>query len=1013
MLAATASAAPIALTGSMHYTQDFDILDTETNTFTSTTTWADDGTIPGWYLYKAANTAPTPPGLVGSAYTYRVSNGMPGQGNANGLVDTGHFYSIGALGNTDRALGAVPVTGQGEHSIIAVFHNTSTAGITLQNIAYNAEIRRTNQTANVVETIAIWWKKGSDPAAFFTNTTATATTTNWPANLSTGPSGPYVTGWNRAAEADFTTTSGAQQNTQVDVSTPVNAAVLSQIKLDPGEYLALRWGNINDSGADALMGIDDVDLTFASDADAIGGTVTNIVRHDAGTTRDPADDSVSFDLTVNGAGAAGPGWMITAPPALAGTTGAFGVPVGIPAQPIASFTGAAHVLSLSVADQANQAVTAPVQVVAPWCTLIPAPAADFTYLDQGTASTTDDQVTFTVSVDGTFTGTGFDIKVAGLPGEPIASGIYATPFTLTSIAPGTYTSFVFTDRADPTSTATLDVFPPAIIGTNATTLSPGPLFSQPAGQNGAIRWTVNAAAGTIRQNGNPTQDDHVLLSEVVDLSAVNETVEFSATLVADTTTGTSGFEAPDFFTLDLIIDGGAPVSALGDADTDSDGKLSGTVELQTTFGAGATRTFNFSQLIPPAASSVQLRINGNTNSSGETLLLSAVSLAIPQPEITLSAASNIIRDPHGPGAADDTVSFEVTVTGINGGTGWVTTNAAPASGAFGPVTLTVPAGSDSATVRISDNTYPAAFADVVVPLPGPYLIGSLDLGAGSVPVFTDESTPPETGWTINAGIISMANGDAVLPGNKSVTSEVIDLSAATGPVNFSAVLHVRDTSGGFEAADNFLAVLIYDGDTANPVNLITAYDTDGLGTMNGAELATALLVTDYSLSAVIPEGVNSVQLIVTGLVDSDTNEFMNVNSIRFAIGAPDTDGDGMSDAYEDDNGLDKNNPADRDLDADGDGQSNYLEFEAGTASDDADSRFHITGGTFDAATGAAVTTWASVPGKRYRLQFSADLTAWTDSGGIITATSDSTFVSYTVPGAPLTGTGFVRIRVVP
>ncbi len=1011
-LTAAAGAAPIALTGSMQYTQSFDVLDTQDNGSTSLNPWDDDGTIPGWYLYKAGATAAGP---VGTGYIYRVSDGIPGVGNANGLVNTGHFYSIGALGSNDRALGAVPITAQGEHSVIAVFQNAGLVPIRLQTIAYNVEIRRTNQNANVVETLAVWWKTGPDPAAFLVNTTATATATDWPASVSTGPSGQYVTGWNRAAEADFTTSS-PDANLQVDVLTPVNAPVLSEIKVNPGEYLAVRWGNINDSGADALMGIDDVDLTFVSDDGGISGAVSNVVRHDAGTPRDPADDTVSFDLTVSGAGAVGPGWSITSPAALAGTGGPFGVPVSIPAQPIASFAGTSHVLSLVVADQSNPAITAPVQVVAPWCQITPAAAAGFSYDDKGTASLADDEVTYSLLADGVFTGDGFDITVAGLP---IAAGFYGVPYSYTAPAPGTYTSFTFVDRADPACTATLEVFPPAILGTNATTLSPRPLFSLAAGQNGATQWNV-LTTGTVQQTAVTLQIDHVLFSETVDLSAVSEDVEFTATLAAVTGTS-SGFEAADSFALDLIIDGDTanPVSALGLAnDTDGDGRLRGALELQTT--VNTTRTFDFSYVIPATASSVQIRITGNSNSAAETFNLTALSLAIPQPGISLTPASNIIRNFNNPGSADDTVSFDVTITGVNGGTGWITSDATPASGAFGFVTLTVPAGGTSATVRITDNTFPGAFADLTVPLPGPYIIGSFDPGTGPLPVFTDEATPPDAGWVIDAaaGTLNMTNGNAAFPLDSIVTSEVIDLTTAAGPLTFSANLHVQDRTSGFEDPDTFLAVLVLNGDTANPIRLTDPYDTDLSGRMNGAELCPVPAVNptvqdfDYPLSAAIPAGTLSAQLIVTGFNNS-ANETMIVSGIRFAVAAADTDGDGMSDEYEDDNGLDKTSPADRDLDADGDGQSNYLESVAGTAANNAASLLHITGGTFDAASGAAVTEWSSVPGKRYRLQFSDTLTGWTDTGSVITATGPVTSASYTVPGAPLTGKGFVRVKVVP
>jgi len=1007
----------------MHYTQDFNTFPASPdNNIPNTAPWSDDTTLEGWYLYRAGNGPGTTIGFAGNNFPWRVTDGSLQVNQTNNLINTGWFYSMGTPSGTpengDRALGAVPITAQGELSCLAVFQNTSAVPVRLTHIAYNAEIWRTNQDANTIETIAVWWRKAASQSELLTMTSAPATVVDWPANVATTPTSHYVTGWNRVANADFTYNS-AVANTKTYESHPVSAVPAEQIEILPNEFFSIRWGGINDRGADALMGLDDLDLTFTAADLAISAAAANVVRHDAGTPRVPGDDTVSFDLTVTGVGAVGAGWSISAPASLSTLSGTYGTPLSVNSVPIAEFTGVSHVLALTVTDQGNPALTSLVQVVAPWCRIVPAAATGFTYNDQGTASPADDEVTYSFNVDGTFTGSGYNITVAGT-GVFAGSGIYGTPAGYSAPGPGTYTSFIFTDSADPSCTATLDVFPPAIIGTNATTLSPGPLLSLPAGQNGAIRWNI-LTTGTVQQTGSTQQTDQVLLSEVVDLSAVTQDVAFTATLTSVTGTS-SGFEAEDSFALDLIINGDTtnPVSVLGTAnDPDGDGRLRGAAELPTAINT--TRTFNFSHLIPAGTASVQVRITGNSNSGAETFNLTGLSLSIPQPGIVLSEASNIIRNLNGPGAADDTVSFEVAISGVNGGDGWITTGATPASGAFGLITLTVPAGGNSATVRITDNTYPGAFADLTVPLPGPYIIGSFDPGSGAVPVFTDEAAPPDAGWTINAaaGTITMTEGslaNGVV--DNSVTSEVLSLATAAGAVNFSANLHVQDRTAGFEATDTFLAVLILDGNTANPVILTTDYDADFSGRMNGEELCPVPPVNptvqdfDYPLSAVIPAGTATVQLVITG-INNSANETMIVSGIRFAAGAPDADGDGMSDAYEDANGLDKNNPADRDLDADGDGQSNYLESVAGTGADDPASWLNITGGTFNAATGAAVTEWSSVPGKRYQLQFSGDLTAWTNTGSIITATAATTSASYTVPGAPLTGKGFVRVKVVP
>ncbi len=60
-----------------------------------------------------------------------------------------------------------------------------------------------------------------------------------------------------------------------------------------------------------------------------------------------------------------------------------------------------------------------------------------------------------------------------------------------------------------------------------------------------------------------------------------------------------------------------------------------------------------------------------------------------------------------------------------------------------------------------------------------------------------------------------------------------------------------------------------------------------------------------------------------------------------AVPTGDSDGDGMPDAWEQEHGLDPQNPADGAEDADGDGMSNYGEYRAGTDPNDYESRFRI------------------------------------------------------------------------
>ena len=125
----------------------------------------------------------------------------------------------------------------------------------------------------------------------------------------------------------------------------------------------------------------------------------------------------------------------------------------------------------------------------------------------------------------------------------------------------------------------------------------------------------------------------------------------------------------------------------------------------------------------------------------------------------------------------------------------------------------------------------------------------------------------------------------------------------------------------------------------------------------------------------------------------------------------DADGDGMGDAWETANGL---NPAINDAaeDKDGDGMSNLAEWLAGTAPSDPSSHFFITDAQL--GNGAAVITWTSSAGKRYRVFTCPDLTVggWVEATtSPVVATGASTSFTHTI-GAGL-GPRFYRVSIEP
>jgi hypothetical protein len=298
-----------------------------------------------------------------------------------------------------------------------------------------------------------------------------------------------------------------------------------------------------------------------------------------------------------------------------------------------------------------------------------------------------------------------------------------------------------------------------------------------------------------------------------------------------------------------------------------------------------------------------------------------------------------------------------------------------------------------------------------------------------------------------------------------VTSETINLSTV-GDVAFSAKMTASDTSTGsnFETVDKFKAELIYNvGGIPTTINLIDPYDVgDGLsavpfvaaaavpngpkdGWINGyvgtasapdgfatglaeydahsardefnilAEGGAVSINNEFVLSATIPANADDVKLVISGVGVGGT-ETVVVSEVLFSLstGPVDTDGDGMDDAYETANGLNPNSNADKLTDLDGDGQSNFSEFLAGTGANNPSSTLSISSIAPGAGAGDYVITWSSVAGKNYQVRESTDLgqaDPWANLGAVVPSAGASTSVTVNVPvGDPR---HFLQVQVVP
>ncbi len=126
----------------------------------------------------------------------------------------------------------------------------------------------------------------------------------------------------------------------------------------------------------------------------------------------------------------------------------------------------------------------------------------------------------------------------------------------------------------------------------------------------------------------------------------------------------------------------------------------------------------------------------------------------------------------------------------------------------------------------------------------------------------------------------------------------------------------------------------------------------------------------------------------------------------FLLPGPDTDDDGLPDAWELTNlgTLD----GDPDDDADGDGTTDLEEYLAGTDPNDSSSALVITNYTPAPGNTFATLTWRTVMTRNYFIEQSPDLNTWSDSGlGLISPAGPTTTDAFPHPYSPKR---FFRVR---
>lgn len=227
------------------YNQNFDSLPTQSGTTLTTNVWLNNSTLLGWYC-NASNAAA--PAVFGSAGSCTNIVG------ASGTSTLGAFFSYGTNGVnalSDRAIGSIMANSyaaSGSPGMAYGIRFTNDTGIAMTNftITYTGEEWRLNNT--VPQQLTFGYRVDSSP---ITNTDVGSANT-----------------WNAVGALNFISPISTGTAGSLDGNAPANrttmTAVLPGVVVLPGQEIFLRWLDVNDSGNDHGLAIDDVKVVFTN-----------------------------------------------------------------------------------------------------------------------------------------------------------------------------------------------------------------------------------------------------------------------------------------------------------------------------------------------------------------------------------------------------------------------------------------------------------------------------------------------------------------------------------------------------------------------------------------------------------------------------------------------------------------------------------------------------------------------------------------------------------------------------
>lgn len=315
-ITATSAEAQIAFTGATK-TENFDGLPTATVASVFSNTVGTQAAVPnltGWSGVKLSGTGTAATGLT--------------IGDGSGTNLSGGIYNLGTTSATDRALGLL-ASGSNVMAMGAEFLNTSGGVITSVTIGFTAEFWRSSTTNKNTLTFGYGINPSNIPSATY---------------LSTDPATPLTT--LNIVGPDPVTTNGALDGNLTVNRTVVQPVTINGLSWAPNTILFLRWTDVNETGNDAALAIDDFSIS------GVVNTGSDVTQGGTGTWTPSSFGGSAFTANDTAVFSSTPSTMSTSGSVVAAAIKFNGdgysvVPLSAPATDTLSVTGAITVSSAS------------------------------------------------------------------------------------------------------------------------------------------------------------------------------------------------------------------------------------------------------------------------------------------------------------------------------------------------------------------------------------------------------------------------------------------------------------------------------------------------------------------------------------------------------------------------------------------------------------------------------------------------------------------------------------------